>query len=184
MPNFGKKRGFAPQPFGPVAAFAAPPPHPPMAIPSLIGLSQFDSMEDNQIRNIANYINDNLKMLLYLVDADKLKKVQNILFGKSTRKTHMTRKQHSHNLNAAIPRHYQQSPEAIPLEVQDVMIPKSAYALVPRAAPAPAFIPSYQKIAKIQPHKLTRKLTRKHMQMNDPPSPLEESRNLEEVMNE
>jgi hypothetical protein len=161
MPNFGKKRGFTPQPYAPVAPF--------------------DSTEDNQIHNIANYLNDNLKMLLYLVDVDKLKKVQNILFGKSTRKTHMTRKQHSHNLNAAIPRNYQKSPQAIPLVgVQDVMIPKSAYALVQRAAPAPAFIPSYQKIKKIQPHKLTRK----HMPMNEPLSPLEESRNLEEVLNE
>jgi hypothetical protein len=173
----------------------SPMAHSPMAQPtSLIDPTPFDSMEDYEIRNIANHLNDNLKMLLYLVDADKLKKVQNILFGKSSRKTHsrkthMTRKQHSHHLNATIPRRYQQSPEAI-LGVQDVMIPKSAYATAPfplpllAPAPAAAFIPSYQKIKKIHPYKLTRKLTRKHMLRNETPSHLEESSHLEEVMNE
>lgn len=53
------------------------------------------------VEDVANHLNDNLKMLLYLVDADKLKKVQNILFGKHSRisrKTHMS-KHHCHHMN-------------------------------------------------------------------------------------
>jgi hypothetical protein len=59
------------------------PPSPPPSPSPLQSPLPFMKSEDSEIHYIANHLNDNLKMLLYLVDADKLKKVQNILFGKN-----------------------------------------------------------------------------------------------------
>lgn len=186
MPNFSRKHRLQPQ----MAAL------PPSQLLQHTLIEPMPYNEDSEIRYVANHLNDNLKMLLYLVDADKLKKVQNILFGKHSRmsgisrKTHMS-KHHCHHMNPTKSKRFHQGmlgalpPAALPphnfqLAPEPAAVPGFAprmqhtHALEPVAgAPPPAvFIPSYQQHikhlekAKAKNHKLTRKHIHNHHMKN------------------
>jgi len=196
MPNLGRKRQF-PQ----ILAVNSPIPRPaPLTLPfapklhhspelhhslhqtpdSLLPLVAFaspmpvsnHSIEDAEISYIANHLNNNLKMLLYLVDADKLKHVQNILFSKSSRQT---RKHHSNKFER-MPRQAAPTP---------AFAPSFPFADVIPGEIAPAFGVNYRKQQK---QKQTQKQTQqkqiqKHKYQPANPFPDKESSYLEEVIN-
>lgn len=121
MPKFSRKH-FVP--------YLAPIPAPAPA--------SFYSNEDSDIGYIVNHMNDNLKILFYLVDADKLKKVQNILFSKHSRmsrKTHTSRMHHS--MSPTKSKRFHQGMPTVPA------IPPHYIAdlVIPRANPLPAQVP-------------------------------------------
>ena len=192
MQNLGKKRQFPqilavnyPTP-RPLALHhqpeLAPSPMPEFAPPiqgfPLQPKFSTHSMKDTDISYIANHLNNNLKMLLYLVDADKLKQVQNILFSKSSRQTRSTRKHHSNKFE----RMHRQAAPAPPFTPPFAPAPARPFAfpfadVIPGAIP-PAFGVNYRK-----QKKQTQKQTQKHKYQPANSFPDKESSYLEEVMN-
>jgi hypothetical protein len=181
MPNLGRKRQFPqilavnspiprPAPLQPQLELASSPmpglASPIQGSPQPMPVSNH-SIEDAEISYIANHLNNNLKMLLYLVDADKLKHVQNILFSKSSRQT---RKHHSNKFER-IPRQAAPAPPFAPTFPFADFIP---------GAIAPAISVNYQKQKK-QTQKQTQKQKHKYQPANSFPD--KESSYLEEVIN-
>jgi hypothetical protein len=66
-----------------------------------------DKDESWQLRSLVeNHLNDNLKVLLYLIDADKLKQVQNIISGRSFKKQLQNTKKHNSHKSHRTRIHY------------------------------------------------------------------------------
>lgn len=157
------------------------------AIQPTTPFSQIQS-EDSEISYIANHLNDNLKMLLYLVDADKLKKVQNILFGKNK---HSGLQQSSSAKHSAYRHQHRTKKYPHPATPPQPAAPSTMMPmpLAPFAGPFPAS-PTPMPVIKhhrMQPRQMKHTHTKKHKihnqnNQNNNPEPDSESHNLAEVI--
>ena len=148
-------------------------------------------------------LNDNLKMLLYLIDADRLKQVQNIIAGKHVRGTSShhhhqshhhqrhTKKHHSGNMPHTaypIPMHQEMHLGSPPMMMMRKQMPMPI-APAPEMIGQPLAIPQHQHHKRIQPVRIKSRTLRKRAvpppqyQSNMPEHDMKESSNLVEVMN-
>ena len=184
---------------------------PPELLASPMPFDPSNRMGPDALETLVDrHINDNLKMLLYLIDADKLKQVQNIIAGKHVRGTspHHHHQSHHHQRHTKkhhsgthyypqyhipMPMHQDMHPDPVasppPMMMRKQMPMPMPIAPAPEMMGQPLAIPQHQHHKRIQPVRIKSRTLRKRAvpppqyQSNMPEHDMKESSNLVEVMN-